>query len=80
MRSHANKNRLPGLGLMAVVIVTIYLAATAISGVPAYPYHYVSATFATASNVVAHNDVRVNGARIGQVRKSPTTPRPTCPV
>jgi phospholipid/cholesterol/gamma-HCH transport system substrate-binding protein len=54
---------------MAVVVVTIYLAITAISGVPAYPYHYVSATFATASNVVAHDDVRVNGARVGQVSK-----------
>ncbi|MGI8752643.1 MAG: MlaD family protein [Acidimicrobiales bacterium] len=69
MRSHANKNRLLGLGLIAVVLVTIYLAATAISGVPAYPYHYVSATFSTASNVVAHNDVRVSGARVGQVSK-----------
>jgi phospholipid/cholesterol/gamma-HCH transport system substrate-binding protein len=75
MRSNANKNRLLGLGLMAVVIVTIYLAATAISGVPAYPYHYVTATFATASNVVAHNDVRVNGARVGQVSKITYDPK-----
>lgn len=75
MRSRATKNRLLGLGLIAVVLVTIYLAATAISGVPAYPYHYVSATFATASNVVPHNDVRVNGARIGQVSKITYDPR-----
>ncbi len=69
MRSQAGRNRVLGIGLVVVLLATIYLAATAISGVPAYPYHYVSATFATASNVVPHNDVRVDGARIGQVSK-----------
>lgn len=68
-RSVAARHRLTGLGLLLVVAILIYLAVTAISGVPAYPYNYVSATLATASNVVPHDDVRIDGARIGQVSK-----------
>lgn len=63
----ARKHRLFGVGLLVVVALAVFLAVKAINGVPLYPYHTVTATFQTASNVVGHDDVRVNGARVGQV-------------
>lgn len=75
MRATAGKFRLVGLGLIAVMLVAIYLAITAINGVPAFPYKTVNATFVTASNLVSHDDVRVDGARIGQITKTTFDPK-----
>lgn len=63
----SRKVRLAGAALLATVGLAIYLAVTAIQGVPLYPYKYVTARFATAANLAPHDDVRVAGARVGQI-------------
>lgn len=59
--------KMVGVATLAVVALAVYLAVTAINGVPLYPYRYLNASFATAANLAPHSDVRVDGARVGQV-------------
>lgn len=61
------KTKLIGVTVVAVAGLAIYLAVIAINGVPLYPYHYVTADFANAGDLSTHNDVRIAGARVGQV-------------
>jgi phospholipid/cholesterol/gamma-HCH transport system substrate-binding protein len=67
MQPSTKRIRITGVALLVVCVVAIYLAITAINGVPAFPYKIVTATFRTASNLVPHDDVRIDGARVGQV-------------
>ena len=59
--------KLLGVIVLAVSALASYVGFVAISGVPGYPYSYVTARYATASNLVIHDDVRQNSQRIGQV-------------
>jgi phospholipid/cholesterol/gamma-HCH transport system substrate-binding protein len=52
---------------MAIFFVLVYVAYTAINGAPGLPYAYIDVTIPTASNLVQHDDVRVDSDRIGQV-------------
>lgn len=54
---------------LALFVLISYIGYTAISGPPLYPYSYTTAHYTTASNVVLHDDVRVNSLRVGQVSK-----------
>lgn len=67
MGPSAKRIRITGVSLLVVMGVAVYLAVTAINGVPLDPYKTIGATFSTASNLVPHDDVRINGARVGQV-------------
>ncbi len=53
----------------ALFVLAAYIGYTAISGPPFYPYSYVKVHYVTASNVVIHDDVRINTRRVGQVSK-----------
>lgn len=59
--------KLLGLVVVAVAVLASYIGFTAISGVPGYPYTYVTVNYATASNLAIHDDVRQDSQRIGQV-------------
>jgi phospholipid/cholesterol/gamma-HCH transport system substrate-binding protein len=56
-----------GAVTMVVFFLLVYVAYTAINGAPGVPYADVDVTFPTASNLVQHDDVRVDSDRIGQV-------------
>lgn len=66
-RAATMRTRILGIAVVAVAGLAIYLGVIAINGVPLYPYHYVTAEFASAGDLSTHNDVRIAGARIGQV-------------
>lgn len=61
-----NVKLLGGIAL-AVFVLAAYIGYTAISGPPFYPYKYLKVHYLTASNVVIHDDVRINSNRVGQV-------------
>jgi phospholipid/cholesterol/gamma-HCH transport system substrate-binding protein len=56
-----------GAVTLVVFLLLVYVAFTAINGAPGVPYADVDVTFPTASNLVQHDDVRVDSDRIGQV-------------
>ena len=66
-RHSARAVKMAGASALVVAGLAVYLAVTAINGVPLYPYRYVDASFATAANLAPHTDVRIAGARVGQV-------------
>lgn len=57
------------LGILALVVAGLatFVGYNAINGVPGYPYKFVTAHYATASNLTLHDDVRESSQRIGQV-------------
>jgi virulence factor Mce-like protein len=57
-----------------VVIVAVYLSYIAENGLPFVPTYNVNADVANASELVKNADVRIGGARVGQVLK--ITPEP----
>lgn len=59
--------KLVGAVALAVFALAAYVGYTAISGPPFYPYTYVRAHYASAANLVIHDDVRIDAKRVGQV-------------
>ena len=59
--------RIIGSIAVGLALLASYIGYTAISGVPGYPYSYVSVHYPTAANLVLHNDVRIDSQRVGQV-------------
>lgn len=59
--------RIIGAVAIGLALLASYVGYTAISGVPGYPYTYVTVHYPTAANLVLHNDVRVDSQRVGQV-------------
>src|SRR5581483_11635780 len=65
---------LVGTVTILVVIVAVYLSYIAENGLPFVPTYNVNADVANASELVKNADVRIGGARVGQVLK--ITPEP----
>ena len=58
---------LNGVVVLLVVGVAVYLSYTANNGLPFEPTYHVSADVPSAGQLVRHADVRIGGARVGQV-------------
>ena len=73
MRSTSRRQRvldsvmLNGIVTLIVIGVAVYLSYTANNGLPFKPTYRVSADVPSAGQLVRHADVRIGGARVGQV-------------
>jgi phospholipid/cholesterol/gamma-HCH transport system substrate-binding protein len=59
--------------VLAAFAVLGYLAVTLYSGIPGRDYRYVEATVPDPGSLIAHDPVRIGGARVGQVAKVGTS-------
>lgn len=66
---------LNGLVTLAVVLFTVYVSYTANNGLPFVPKYKVSVDVPDAGQLVKHAEVRVGGARVGQVLDIHAVPR-----
>ena len=57
-----------GAATTLVVIVAVFLAYNANSGLPFVPTYKVSAELPDADSLVPGNDVRIGGIRVGQIK------------
>lgn len=61
--------RLVGLVSVVVVAVAMYVSVTAINGIPGVPTYDVSADVPNADQLIATDEVRIAGVRVGEVAK-----------
>jgi virulence factor Mce-like protein len=66
---------LNGLVTLAVVMFTVYVSYTANNGLPFVPKYKVSVDVPDAGQLVRHAEVRIGGARVGQVLQIHAVPR-----
>ena len=68
MGSLAASPTLVGAVTVLVVVVAVFLAYQANQGLPFVPTYKISAELPNANTLVAGNEVRVGGARVGQIK------------
>jgi virulence factor Mce-like protein len=66
---------LNGLVTLIVILAAVYVSYTANNGIPFTPTYRVSVDVPDAGQLVKHAEVRVGGARVGQVLKIHAMPR-----
>ena len=72
---------LNGIVTLLVVGIAVYLSYTANNGLPFEPTYRISADVPSAGQLVRHADVRIGGARVGQVLSIEAMPaRPHAPA
>jgi virulence factor Mce-like protein len=67
---------LVGAVTLLVTIVAVFLSYNANSGLPFVPTYDLNADVPSAANLVAGNDVRIGGARVGAVTRITPVPHP----
>jgi virulence factor Mce-like protein len=67
---------LVGAVTLLVTIVAVFLSYNANSGLPFVPTYDLNADVPSAANLVAGNDVRIGGARVGAVTRITPVPNP----
>jgi virulence factor Mce-like protein len=63
----ATRTLLRASGVLALLLVVVYVAVTSYSGVPGRSYNTVYVSVPQTGNLILHDQVRIGGVRVGQV-------------